>query len=92
MYPLEKKETLFIKTFAWIVFIVFFLVISFNYISDSFLIFHQQPILFQASFEPNSRVLKTKYLIETKIIGPIVSSDKKEVVRKRREKNEAQNI
>jgi len=26
--------------------------------------------------------LKTKYLIETKIIGPIVSSDKKEVVRK----------
>jgi len=62
MHPLEKKESLFIKTFTWIVFIVFFLVISFNYISDSFLIFHQQPILFQASFEPNSRVLKTKYL------------------------------
>jgi hypothetical protein len=62
MYHLEKKETLFLKTFGWTFFITFFLVISFNYISDSFLIFHQQPTLFQASFEPNSRVLKTKYL------------------------------
>jgi hypothetical protein len=62
MYNLKKKETHFLKAFAGTFFIIFFLVISFNYIFDSFLIFHQQTTLFQTSFEPNSRVLKTKYL------------------------------
>jgi hypothetical protein len=58
----RDKSTRFLRVFVLSVFVFAALLVSINYFTDRYYIFHPQEGVFQEFLEPNTRVLKARYL------------------------------